>query len=153
MRERAISAVVLVPVLLVVLAIGGVVLAAGGRDRHGARRASRSSRLLNGAGQRPLLALGTALALAVVLDAPFPEVLEGSGLLLVAVGIVLVAVARVLRARSARRPRDLDGHGLRRPLRRRSSRSSSASATRRPAVPAGAPLACARARSAAGSCS
>jgi phosphatidate cytidylyltransferase len=91
-RERAISAAVLVPVLLVVLALGGVVLAAAvalvvafaGRETFA---------LLKGAGQRTLPALGTALALAVVLDAAFPKVLEGSGLLLVAVGIVLVAVA------------------------------------------------------------
>ena len=92
MRERAISAAILVPVLLVVLALGGVVLAAAvalvvafaGRETFA---------LLKGAGQRTLPALGTALALAVVLDAAFPKVLEGSGLLLVAVGIVLVAVA------------------------------------------------------------
>jgi phosphatidate cytidylyltransferase len=91
-RERAISAAILVPVLLVVLALGGVVLAAAvalvvafaGRETFA---------LLKGAGQRTLPALGTALALAVVLDAAFPKVLEGSGLLLVAVGIVLVAVA------------------------------------------------------------
>ena len=92
MRERAISAAVLVPVLLIVLALGGVVLAAAvalvvafaGRETFA---------LLKGAGQRTLPYLGTALALAVVLDAAFPKVLEGSGLLLVAVGIVLVAVA------------------------------------------------------------
>jgi phosphatidate cytidylyltransferase len=45
------------------------------------------------AGYVTLAALGTALALVVVLDAAFPDVLEGSGLLLGAVGIVLVAVA------------------------------------------------------------
>ncbi len=92
MRERAISAVILVPVLLVVLAIGGIVLAAGVAVVT-ALAAREVFVLLKGAGQRPLLALGTALALAVILDAAFPEVLEGSGLLLVAVGIVLVAIA------------------------------------------------------------
>jgi len=50
-------------------------------------------RLLGASGYSPFAALGTALALMVVLDAAFPEVLEGSGLLLAAVGIVLVAVA------------------------------------------------------------
>ena len=40
-----------------------------------------------------MAALGTALALAIVLEAAVPAVLEGSGLLLAAVGIVLVAVA------------------------------------------------------------
>ena len=38
MRERAISAAVLVPILLLVLAIGGPVIGGGGRARHGARR-------------------------------------------------------------------------------------------------------------------
>ena len=47
-----------------------------------------------------------ALALTVILDAAFPEVLEGSGLLLVAVGIVLVAVAAFSQAGPARRPDD-----------------------------------------------
>jgi phosphatidate cytidylyltransferase len=41
--------------------------------------------------------LGTALALAVVLDAAAPGVLEGSGLLLGAIGIVLVAIAAFTR--------------------------------------------------------
>jgi len=49
-------------------------------------------RLLRSAGYVTFAALGTALALVVVLDAAFPELLEGSGLLLGAVGIVLVAV-------------------------------------------------------------
>jgi phosphatidate cytidylyltransferase len=92
MRERAISAAVLVPVLLVVLAFGGVVLA-GAVALVTAFAAVEVFRLLKGAGYAPFAALGTALALVVVLDAAFPEVLEGSGLLLVAVGIVLVAVA------------------------------------------------------------
>jgi phosphatidate cytidylyltransferase len=92
MRQRAISAAVLVPVLLVVLAVGGVVLAAA-VALVTALAAVEVFRLLKGAGYSPFAALGTALALAVVLDAAFPEVLDGSGLLLVAVGIVLVAVA------------------------------------------------------------
>lgn len=92
MRQRAISAAVLVPVLLVVLALGGVVLAAA-VALVTALAAVEVFRLLKGAGYSPFAALGTALALAVVLDAAFPEVLDGSGLLLVAVGIVLVAVA------------------------------------------------------------
>src|SRR5207253_11058499 len=41
--------------------------------------------------------LGTVLALFVVLEAAFPDVLEGSGLLLVAIGIVLAAVASFTR--------------------------------------------------------
>ena len=96
MRQRAISAAVLVPVLLVVLAVGGPVLAAAVALAT-ALAAIEAFRLLASAGYPPLPALGTALALAVVLDAAFPGVLEGSGLLLGAVGIVLVAIAAFTR--------------------------------------------------------
>jgi len=50
-------------------------------------------RLFRAAGSAPFAALGTALALVVVVDAAFPEVFEGSGMLLAGVGIVLVGVA------------------------------------------------------------
>jgi phosphatidate cytidylyltransferase len=96
MRQRAISAAVLVPVLLVVLAIGGPVLA-GAVALATALAAIEVFRLLAASGYPPHPALGTALALAVVLDAGFPEVLEGSGLLLGAVGMILVAVASFTR--------------------------------------------------------
>jgi phosphatidate cytidylyltransferase len=92
MRQRAISAAVLVPVLLVVLAIGGVVLAAA-VALVTAIAAIEVFRLLKGAGYAPFGALGTVLALVIVLDAAVPELLDGSGLLLGAIGIVLVAVA------------------------------------------------------------
>jgi phosphatidate cytidylyltransferase len=92
MRQRAISAAVLVPVLLLVLAIGGAVIGAAVAVVT-ALAAIEVFRLLKAAGYATFAALGTALALVVVLDAAFPEVLEGSGLLLGAVGIVLVAVA------------------------------------------------------------
>ncbi len=92
MRERAISAAVLVPVLLVVIAFGGVVLAAA-VALVTTVAAIEVFRLLKGAGYAPFAGLGITLALLVVLDAAFPEVLEGSGMLLAAVGIVLVAVA------------------------------------------------------------
>ncbi len=97
MRQRAISAAVLVPVLLLVLAIGGGVLVAAVAITTGFA-AVEAFRLLRAAGYPPLSALGTALAVAVVLDAAFPDVLDGSGLLLGAVGIVLVAVASFTRA-------------------------------------------------------
>jgi phosphatidate cytidylyltransferase len=92
MRQRAITAAILVPVLLVVLALGGVVLAAAVAliTVFAAREAFD---LLRSAGHPTLWLLGTALALTLILDAAFPGVLEGSGLLLTAVGIVLVAVA------------------------------------------------------------
>jgi len=96
MRQRAISAAVLVPVLLVVLAFGGAVLAAAVVVVT-AVAAMEVFRLLRAAGYAPFSALGTALALVVVLDAAFPAVLEGSGLLLAAVGIVLAAVASFTR--------------------------------------------------------
>jgi phosphatidate cytidylyltransferase len=92
MRERAISAAILVPILLLVLAIGGPVIGAAVALAT-ALAAIEVFRLLRAAGYATFSALGTALALVVVLDAAFPEVLEGSGLLLGAVGIVLVAVA------------------------------------------------------------
>lgn len=92
MRQRARSAAVLVPVLLVVLALGGVVLAAV-VALVTTLAAIEVFRLLKAAGYAPFVALGTTLALVVVLDTAFPQVLEGSGLLLVAVGIVLAAVA------------------------------------------------------------
>jgi phosphatidate cytidylyltransferase len=95
-QQRAISAAVLVPVLLVVLAIGGIVLSAA-IALVTALAAVEVFRLLKGAGYGPFAALGIALALAVVLDAAFPEVLEGSGLLLAGVGIVLIAVAAFTR--------------------------------------------------------
>jgi phosphatidate cytidylyltransferase len=92
MRERAISAAVLVPVLLLVLAIGGPLLGVAVALAT-ALAAVEVFRLLRSAGYVTLPAFGTALALVVVLDAAFPDVLEGSGLLLGAVGIVLVAMA------------------------------------------------------------
>ena len=97
MRQRAISAAVLVPVLLLILAIGGPVLGAAVALAT-ALAAVEVFRLLKSAGHATFAALGTALALVVVLDAAFPEVLEGSGLLLGAVGIVLVAVASFSRS-------------------------------------------------------
>jgi phosphatidate cytidylyltransferase len=92
MRQRAITAVVLVPVLLIVLALGGVVLSAA-IALVTALAAREVFGLLRAAGHPTLALLGIALALVVILDAAFPGVLEGSGLLLLAVGIVLVAVA------------------------------------------------------------
>lgn len=90
-RQRATTAAVLVPLLLVVLAIGGVVLAAA-VALITALAAREVFTLLRAAGHPTLPLLGTVLALVVIVDATFPDVLEGSGLLLMAVGIVIVAV-------------------------------------------------------------
>lgn len=96
MRQRAISAAVLVPVLLIVLWLGGYVLA-GAIAVVTVLAALEVFRLLRAAGYATLAPLGAALALSIVLDAAFPKVLEGSGLLLGAIGIVLVAVAAFTR--------------------------------------------------------
>lgn len=92
MRQRAMTAAILVPILLLVLAVGGIALAAAvalitvlaAREVFG---------LLDRSGHHTFWLLGTALALTVILDATFPGLLEGSGLLLMAIGIVLVAMA------------------------------------------------------------
>jgi phosphatidate cytidylyltransferase len=101
MRQRAISAGLLVPVLLVVVAVGGPVLAVAVAVVT-LIAAMEVFALLRAAGHTPFLALGAALALVVVFDAVVPKVLEGSGLLLGAIGIVLVAVASFARTE----PRD-----------------------------------------------
>lgn len=96
MRERATSAAVLVPLLLIVLALGGLVLsiAVAVITFLAAREVFA---LLRSAGHPTLPALGTVLALTVVVDAAVPGVIEGSGLLLTAIGITLVAVAAFTR--------------------------------------------------------
>ena len=91
MRQRAITAVILVPVLLIVLLVGGPLLVAGILAIT-AFAAVEVFRLLRSAGYPTFAMLGTALALVVVLDAAIPTV-SGSGPLLIGVGIVLVAVA------------------------------------------------------------
>jgi phosphatidate cytidylyltransferase len=95
-RERATSAAVLVPILLIVLALGGIVLSIAVAVIT-ALAAREVFTLLRSAGHPTLPLLGSVLALSVVVDAAVPGVLEGSGLLLVAVGIVLVAVAAFTR--------------------------------------------------------
>jgi CDP-diglyceride synthetase len=95
-RQRAITAAVLVPVLLVVIWLGGVVLAAAIAIIT-VLAAREVFTLLRAAAHPALTALGSVLALTVILDAAFPEVLEGSGLLLIAIGVVLVAVASFAR--------------------------------------------------------
>jgi phosphatidate cytidylyltransferase len=95
-RERATSAAVLVPILLIVLALGGVALSIAVAVIT-VLAAREVFALLRSAGQPTLPALGAALALTVVVDAAAPGVLEGSGLLLAAIGIVLISVAAFTR--------------------------------------------------------
>jgi phosphatidate cytidylyltransferase len=96
-RERAIGAAIVVPILLAALAVGGLLLAAAIAVMT-VLAAREVFALLQRSGQSGLPLLGMAIALTVVLDAAFPGVLEGSGLLLIAVGIVLVAVAAFTRS-------------------------------------------------------
>jgi phosphatidate cytidylyltransferase len=95
-RERAITAAVLVPLLLVVIWLGGIVLA-GAIAVITVLAAREVFALLRAVAQPALPALGSVLALTVILNAAFPEVLEGSGLLLVGIGVILVAVAAFTR--------------------------------------------------------
>jgi phosphatidate cytidylyltransferase len=90
LRQRALSALVLVPPLLLALAVGlpgiTVVLAIAA-----ALGAVEVFRLLKGAGYPSLPALGTVLAVAIVLGAAARPVAE-TGFLLLAIGAVLAAV-------------------------------------------------------------
>jgi phosphatidate cytidylyltransferase len=92
LRQRAISAAVLVPPLLVVLVLGGIWIAAIVAVATGLA-AIEVFRLARAAGYPAFPALGTVLAVAVVVDAAAPQLVQGSGLLLGAVGMMLVAVA------------------------------------------------------------
>jgi phosphatidate cytidylyltransferase len=91
LRDRAISAAVLVPPLAVVLLLGGtwivalIVVAT-------ILATVEVYRLLNGAGYPSIPALGVVLGVGIVLDGAAPNVLEGSGLILVAVGLILTAI-------------------------------------------------------------
>jgi phosphatidate cytidylyltransferase len=90
LRQRAISAAILIPPLVGVLVLGppwiGVLVAI-----ITGLAALETFRLLRGAGYPSLSTLGTILALAIVVDALVPQ-LEGSGLLLGAVGMLLVGI-------------------------------------------------------------
>jgi phosphatidate cytidylyltransferase len=95
LRTRALSALVLVPVLLIALVLGvwaitlvlALVAALAGVEVF---------RLLRGAGYPSLALLGTAIAVALVLQAGFlPD--GQKGLVLVAVGTVLAGVGSMLR--------------------------------------------------------
>jgi phosphatidate cytidylyltransferase len=91
-RQRATTAVVLVPLLLIVIAIGGFAISMA-IALITVLAAREVFSLLRSAGHPALPALGAVLALTVILDATFPDVLEGSGLLLIGIGVVLAAVA------------------------------------------------------------
>ncbi len=91
MQQRALSAAIFVPPLLIVLVLGGpwiaalILVAAGFASLE-------ALRLLRSAGYPVLVGLGVVIALAIVLDAAVPAELTGSAALLVAVAVILAAV-------------------------------------------------------------
>ena len=91
LRQRAISAAILIPPLLVALILGGpwialvVVIAV-------VLGSIEVFRLLQAAGYPTMPILGTVFAVCVVIDAAAPSQLGGSSVLLAAVGIALIAV-------------------------------------------------------------
>ena len=96
MRERALSAALFVPPLIVVLILGGpwiaaLILVAAGLG------SLEAMRLLRQAGYPVLIGLGVVIALAIVVDAAVPVDLAGSAALLVAAGLIVSAVGAFAR--------------------------------------------------------
>jgi phosphatidate cytidylyltransferase len=91
LRERLISALVLVPALLLVLAFGEPFIA-GAVLIVVVLAAFEAFTLLRAAGYTVLPLLGSVLAICVVIDAAAPSELGGSSVLLAAVGLCLVGV-------------------------------------------------------------
>jgi phosphatidate cytidylyltransferase len=90
LRERVVSAAVLIPVLVIALVLGGLWIALVVAVATGLA-AVEVFRLLRAAGYPSLAPLGTVLALAVVFDAAQPRLVDGSGVMLFAVGAIIVA--------------------------------------------------------------
>jgi phosphatidate cytidylyltransferase len=96
LRQRAISAAVLVPPLIAILLLGGpwiVVAVVAGTALAGVEVFA----LLRGAGYPSIPILGVAIAVGSVLDGAVPGVLDGSGLIIIAVGTILAAVGAFAR--------------------------------------------------------
>src|SRR4051812_46619747 len=91
LRDRLISALILVPVLIVVLILGEPWIAAAVLIVV-VLAALETFALLRAAGYTVLPLLGAALAVCVVIDAAAPAELAGSSVLLAAVGLALVGV-------------------------------------------------------------
>ena len=97
LRQRAISAAILIPPLVVALLLGGpwivaVVVVAT------ALAARETFQLLTGAGYPSLAWLGIAFAIALVLDAAIVPSIDASGVLLVATGAILAAIGSFAKA-------------------------------------------------------
>jgi phosphatidate cytidylyltransferase len=101
LRQRALSAAVLVPPLVVALILGGYAIVAV-VTLAAILAANEIFRLLRSAGYPSFVWLGTVLAAVLVLDAGLRVVPQGSGVLLFAVGAILIAVGSFAR----RDPRD-----------------------------------------------
>jgi phosphatidate cytidylyltransferase len=96
LRDRARSAAILVPPLLVALWLGGgwILLVVGAATALGAWEAFR---LLTAAGHSSMPALGIVLAVVIALGDSVKVLPGGSGLLLAALGVVLVGVGALTR--------------------------------------------------------
>jgi phosphatidate cytidylyltransferase len=90
LRQRVISAAVLVPILVGALILGdaGIAIVVGVLTGLAAVEVFR---LLRAAGYPSLATLGTVLAIAVVVDAAQPRLIDGSGAMLLAVGAMIIA--------------------------------------------------------------
>jgi phosphatidate cytidylyltransferase len=91
LRQRVISAAVLIPVLVAALILGGPWIALVVAIVTGLA-ALEAFRLLRAAGYPSLATLGTVLALAVVADAAEPRLVDGSGVILMGIGAMFIAV-------------------------------------------------------------
>ena len=96
MRQRVTSAAILVPAAMAAVWVGGLALGAA-IGLIAVLASIEVFRLLKAAGYPSFPMLGSAFALVVVLDAVAPPILEGSGLLLGAVAIVLIGVGALSR--------------------------------------------------------
>jgi phosphatidate cytidylyltransferase len=97
LRERATSSALFVPALILVVWLGEPWIAVAVAIVTGLA-AWEVFRLLRAAGYASFAWLGTALAVAVVVDAAAPPLLAGSGLLLAAVGLILVGAGALQRS-------------------------------------------------------
>jgi phosphatidate cytidylyltransferase len=96
LRDRARSAAILVPPLLVALWLGGgwILLVVGAATAVAAWEAFR---LLTAAGHSSIPALGIVLAIVIALGDSVRVLPGGSGLLLAAIGVVLVGIGALTR--------------------------------------------------------
>jgi phosphatidate cytidylyltransferase len=91
MQQRAVSAAIFVPPLLVILILGGAWIVALILVATGVA-ALEALRLIRSAGYPVLVGLGVVVALAIVVDAAAPVDLTGSAAILVAMAIILAGV-------------------------------------------------------------